>query len=91
MLFRSGIAKWTVPNGGYFISLEVEGCAKEVVKRCKECGVTLTDAGAAFPYHNDPKNSNIRIAPSFPGLSELKTATEILCLSVKIETLLKRG
>ncbi len=87
----SGIAKWTVPNGGYFISLEVEGCAKEVVKRCKECGVILTDAGAAFPYHNDPKNSNIRIAPSFPGLSELKTATEILCLSVKIETLLKRG
>ena len=86
----SGIAKWTKPNGGYFISLEVEGCAKEVVKRCKDCGVTLTDAGAAFPYHNDPNNSNIRIAPSFPSLEELKTATEILCLSVKIETLLKK-
>ncbi len=83
-----GIATWTKPNGGYFISLDVKGRARQVVERCRDCGVILTDAGAAFPYHNDPENRNIRIAPSFPTLSELKTATEILCLCVKIETLL---
>lgn len=86
-----GIASWTKPNGGYFISLDVKGRARQVVERCKECGVILTDAGAAFPYHNDPENRNIRIAPSFPTLSELKTATEILCLCVKIETLLSEN
>lgn len=85
------IARWTKPNGGYFISLEVEGCAKQVVERCKNCGVILTDAGSAFPYHNDPLNSNIRIAPSYPSLAELKTATEVLCLSVKIEKLLQQA
>ncbi len=83
----SGVAKWTKPNGGYFISLEVPGCAKQVVERCKNCGVILTDAGSAFPYHNDAANSNIRIAPSFPSLKELEIATEVLCLCVKIETL----
>lgn len=85
------IAEWTKPNGGYFISLEVDGCAKQVVERCKNCGVILTDAGSAFPYHNDPLNSNIRIAPSYPSLAELKTATEVLCLSVKIEKLLQQA
>lgn len=85
------IARWTKPNGGYFISLEVDGCAKQVVERCKNCGVILTDAGSAFPYHNDPLNSNIRIAPSYPSLAELKTATEVLCLSVKIEKLLQQA
>lgn len=79
------IAKWTKPLGGYFISLEVPGIAKEVVARCKECGVALTPAGSAYPYHNDPNNSNIRIAPSFPTIGELETATRILCLAVKIE------
>ena len=80
-----GIAKWNKPKGGYFISLEVPGIAKEVISRCKKCGVTLTDAGCAFPYHKDPNNSVIRIAPSFPNLEELETATRVLCLSVKIE------
>lgn len=81
----TGIASWNKPNGGYFISLKVKNCAKEVIQRCKECGVVLTDAGCAFPYHNDPNNEVIRIAPSFPSLDELELATRILCLSVKIE------
>lgn len=81
------IASWTKPLGGYFISLEVPGIAKEVVERCKACGVALTPAGSAYPYHNDPNNSNIRIAPSFPSISELEMATKILCLSVQIEYL----
>ena len=85
-----GISYWNKPNGGYFISLEVPGIAREVVKRCRECGVVLTEAGAAFPYHNDPNNSNIRIAPSFPSLSELETAVRVLCTSVKIEYLLHK-
>lgn len=84
-----GIAKWNNPRGGYFISLYVNGVAKEVVQRCKECGVELTPAGATYPYHNDPHNSNIRIAPSFPSIDELEKATRILCLAVKIETLKK--
>lgn len=86
----SDIASWNSPHGGYFISLNVQGCAKEVVERCKSIGVTLTDAGATYPYHKDPNNSNIRIAPSFPSMEELELATRILSLSVKIETLLKK-
>lgn len=80
-----GIASWTKPNGGYFITLKVKNCAKEVIQRCKECGVTLTEAGCAFPYHKDPKNEIIRIAPSYPNIEELELASKILCLSVKIE------
>ena len=86
----SDIASWNSPHGGYFISLNVQGCAKEVVERCKSIGVTLTDAGATYPYHKDPNNSNIRIAPSFPSMEELELETRILSLSVKIETLLKK-
>lgn len=81
----TGIATWNKPNGGYFISLNVDGHAKEVIERCKECGVNLTEAGCAFPYHNDPNNKVIRIAPSFPSLEDLEIATNILCLNVKIE------
>ena len=81
----TGIAIWNKPNGGYFISLKVNGCAKEVIQRCKECGVVLTDAGCAFPYHKDPENSVIRIAPSYPSLEELEIATRVLCLCVKLE------
>lgn len=77
------------PNGGYFISLYTKNVAKEVVKRCRECGLILTDAGAAFPYHNDPNNSHIRIAPSYLNLSDLELAMKILILAVKIETLSK--
>lgn len=78
-------ATWTKPNGGYFISLEVPGHAKEVVKMCKDLGVELTAAGSAYPYHLDPNNSNIRIAPSFPSIEELEVATRVLALCVKME------
>ena len=80
-----GIARWQNPNGGYFVSVDVEeGCAKKVVGLCKEAGVVLTGAGATFPYGNDPKDSNIRIAPSYPPVEELQAAMEIFCISVKL-------
>ena len=80
-----GIARWSKPKGGYFVCLDVlEGCAKRVVSLCKEAGVTLTDAGATYPYGNDPKDSNIRIAPSFPPQEELVQAMELLCTAVKL-------
>ena len=62
----------------------MEGCAKAVVAKCKEAGVTLTGAGATYPYKNDPKDSNIRIAPSFPTDEEMKSAAEIFALCVKL-------
>ena len=80
-----GIGEWTRPNGGYFISFEaVEGCARAIVEKCREAGVTLTGAGAAFPYKKDPKDSNIRIAPTFPAKEELDMATDIFVLCVKL-------
>ncbi len=85
-----GIASWTNPNGGYFISLDVtEGCAKRTVALCKEAGVTLTGAGATYPYGNDPEDKNIRIAPTFPSRDELCKAVEILCLCVEIAAIEK--
>ena len=84
-LSGTGIASWTVPNGGYFISLDVmPGCAKRVVALCKDAGVTLTGAGATYPYKNDPKDSNIRIAPSYPSPEEMAQATDLLVLCVKL-------
>ena len=79
------VAEWTKPNGGYFISLDVmPGTAKRVYELCKEGGVTLTTVGATFPYGIDPEDKNIRIAPSFPPVDELMTATKLLCLCVKL-------
>ncbi len=79
------IGSWVRPKGGYFISFEaMEGCAGEIVKKCKEAGVVLTNAGAPFPYGKDPKDSNIRIAPSFPTTQELALATDIFVLCVKL-------
>ncbi len=89
------IGTWISPKGGYFISFEtLEGCAKAVVAKCKEAGVTLTNAGATYPYKNDPKDSNIRIAPSFPTEEEMKQATELFILCVKlvsVEKLLEKA
>ena len=81
----SGIATWSKPNGGYFVSLNVEeGCAKRTVQLCKEAGVTLTNAGATYPYGKDPKDSNIRIAPTSPTVEELTEAMKILTVSAKL-------
>ena len=92
-LAGTGVGEWTKPKGGYFISFEtLPGCAKAVVDKCKKAGVTLTGAGAAFPYKKDPKDSNIRIAPTYPPLEDLRIASELFTLCVKlvsVETLLK--
>lgn len=80
-----GVASWLSPNGGYFVSVDViDGCAKRVVELCKNAGVVLTGAGATYPYGNDPKDSNIRIAPTFPPVEELNTAMELFTLCVKL-------
>lgn len=85
-----GIATWTRPNGGYFISMFVpKGCAKRVVYLCKQAGLNLTSAGATYPYGIDPDDSNIRIAPSFPMPDELQTATELLCTVTKLVSIEK--
>lgn len=84
------IGTWVKPNGGYFISFDaMEGCAKEIVKKCKEAGVILTGAGATYPYGKDPKDSNIRIAPSFPTPEEMAEATNIFVLCVKLASVEK--
>ena len=67
----------------------MEGCAKAIVAKAKEAGLVMTDAGATFPYGKDPKDSNIRIAPSYPTLEELKEATKIFVLSVKLVSIEK--
>lgn len=80
-----GIAQWNEPKGGYFISLDVEvGSAKYVGELCSAAGLTLTGVGATFPYGKDPLDRNIRLAPSCPSVDELKTASEIICLAVKL-------
>lgn len=79
------IGTWLAPRGGYFISFDaMEGCAKAIVAKAKEAGLVMTPAGATFPYGNDPKDSNIRIAPSFPTPEELVVATKVFVLSVKL-------
>lgn len=89
-LADTGIASWEKPYGGYFISFEaMEGCAKKIVAKCKEAGVTLTGAGATYPYGKDPKDSNIRLAPSFPTLEELAQAADLFVLCVKLVSIEK--
>jgi DNA-binding transcriptional MocR family regulator len=79
------LAQWTNPKGGYFISLDTnEGCAKRVVALASEAGVKLTAAGATFPYKNDPRDTNIRLAPTLPSIQEIQQAMEIVCLCVEI-------
>ncbi|MFB7742402.1 MULTISPECIES: aminotransferase class I/II-fold pyridoxal phosphate-dependent enzyme [unclassified Streptomyces] len=84
-LAGTGLASWTLPKGGYFVTLEVpEGCAKEVVARAGQAGVVLTPAGATHPYGSDPKDATIRIAPSYPGLAELEQAILGLTACVRL-------
>ena len=79
------IGSWVRPVGGYFISFDaLEGCAKKIVAMCKDAGVVLTGAGATYPYGKDPKDSNIRIAPSFPSVEEMEAASKIFVLCVKL-------
>lgn len=82
------VGSWVKPKGGYFISFEaLEGCAKAIVAKAKEAGLVMTGAGATYPYGQDPKDSNIRIAPSFPTPEELSVAAKIFVLSVKLVSL----
>ncbi len=90
-----GIGEWTKPNGGYFISFDaLDGCAKNIVNKAKKAGVKMTDAGATFPYHNDPRDRNIRIAPTYPPLEDLQVAAELFTVCAKyaaLEKLLEPG
>ena len=92
MLSPYGVAEWTKPIGGYFLSLNVpDGCAKRVYELAAEAGVTLTNAGATFPYGRDPRDRNLRIAPTYPTADEMKTASTVLCLCVRLAALEKLG
>ena len=83
-----GIAEWTKPAGGYFISFEgLDGTAKKIVEKARKAGVILTGAGATWPYGKDPKDSNIRIAPSYPPIEDLKIAAELLTVCVRYVSL----
>ena len=85
-----GIAEWQKPKGGYFVSVNtMDGIAKRTLARCKEAGVVMTSAGATFPYGKDPRDRNIRVAPSLPPVSELEQAMEVFCVSMKIAALEK--
>ncbi len=86
----TGVGEWTNPKGGYFIAFDgMEGTAKDIVALCKKAGVIMTGAGATYPYGRDPHDCNIRIAPSYPTLDDLATATELFALCVKIVSLKK--
>ena len=80
-----GIGTWTTPKGGYFMAFDsLDGCAKKIVAKCKKAGLIMTKAGATYPYGKDPHDSNIRIAPSYPPLSDLRVAMELFALCVKL-------
>lgn len=86
------LGSWTVPQGGYFISYQApKGCAKRIVQLCRDAGVTLTPAGATYPHGNDPEDSNIRIAPTYPSVEALQQTMELFCLCVKIAALEQIG
>ncbi|TXB93495.1 aminotransferase, partial [Mycobacterium tuberculosis] len=92
---ESKIASWTEPKGGYFISLDVlPGTARRTVALAKDVGIAVTEAGASFPYRKDPDDKNIRIAPSFPSVPDLRNAVDGLAtcaLLAATETLLNQG
>jgi len=81
----TGLASWLKPRGGYFVALDtLPGCARRTVELAKQAGVKMTGAGATFPYHRDPADRNIRIAPTYPTTDELQTAIDLFCLCVKL-------
>ena len=81
----TGAGTWVKPKGGYFVTyMAMPGCAKRIVGLCREAGVVLTDAGATHPYHKDPEDSYIRLAPSFPSPAELAQAMEVFCTAAKL-------
>ena len=81
----TGLATWLSPKGGYFVALDtLPGCAKRTVALAKDAGVKMTGAGATWPYKNDPQDTNIRIAPTYPTLEELDQAIHLFCLCVKL-------
>ena len=85
-----GIGTWSEPKGGYFVSFDSnEGCAAKIIKLCAKAGLKMTEAGATYPYHNDPTDSNIRIAPTFPSVTEVKEAMELFTLCVKLVSINK--
>ncbi len=85
-----GIAEWQRPNGGYFVSVNtMPGIASATWKLCLDAGLTMTNAGATFPYGKDPKDSNLRVAPSLPPISQLEKAMEIFCVSLRLAALNK--
>jgi len=87
----TGIAHWNKPLGGYFISLFVyPGTAKKIVALAKEAGVALTPAGATYPYGKDPKDENIRIAPTYPSIKDVEKAISVLCICAKLAATEKR-
>jgi DNA-binding transcriptional MocR family regulator len=83
-----GLADWTRPTGGYFASVNTwDGCAQRVVQLAAEAGVKLTPAGSTFPYKRDPQDRNIRIAPSFPPVADIRSAMEVLAVCVELASL----
>lgn len=88
----TGVARWSRPRGGYFVSLDtLDGCARRTVELAAAAGVKLTPAGATFPYGKDPRDRNIRIAPSFPSAEEVRTAMELVAVCVQLAAIERRA